>query len=110
MLAPGGVFYLSTPYADLRSRVADPAWWLIRHRHYSQDRLRLLATTAGFTVEQLFAKGGWWQVAAMTNLYVAKWIFRRPPFFADKVNRRMDSEWSGSSVGFTNLFFRGRKA
>ena len=76
VLAPGGVFYLSTPCAGLRSRVADPAWWLIRHRHYSRDRLRLLATTAGFTVEQLFAKGGWWRVTAMTNLYVAKWDLR----------------------------------
>ena len=59
-------------------------------------------------MEQLLAKGGWWQVAAMTNLYASKWIFRRPPFFAEKVNGRIDSEWNGDG-GFTNLFLKARK-
>jgi SAM-dependent methyltransferase len=108
VLRPRGVFYLSTPYADLRSRVTDPAWWLIKHRHYAREQLQTFSEKAGLGVERLLTKGGWWQVTAMTNLYVAKWIFRRPPFFADKVNRKIDSEWSGNG-GFTNLYLKARK-
>jgi SAM-dependent methyltransferase len=108
VLAPDGVLYLSTPSADLRSRVTDPAWWLTRHRHYTPDRLRELALGAGLSVERLMAKGGWWQIAAMTNLYVAKWIFRRRPFAEHALNRRVDREWRNSG-GFTNLYLRAAK-
>jgi SAM-dependent methyltransferase len=109
VLRPGGVLYLSTPYGDLRSRITDPAWWLIRHRHYSDQRLRELAGSAGFVVERLLANGAWWQVLAMSNLYVAKWIFRRRPFFEDRISRRVDAEWSRLDGGFTNIFLKARK-
>jgi SAM-dependent methyltransferase len=109
VLAPDGVLYLSTPSADLRSRVTDPAWWLTNHRHYTPERLRELALGAGLSVERLIAKGGWWQIAAMTDLYVAKWIFRRRPFAEDALNRRVNREWS-SSGGFTNLYLKAARA
>lgn len=108
VLRPRGVLYLSTPAADLRSRVTDPAWWLIGHRHYTPDRLREFAIGAGLSVECLTARGGWWQIAAMMNLYIAKWVFRRRPFAERALNRRVDREWS-SGRGFTNLYLRAAK-
>jgi ubiquinone/menaquinone biosynthesis C-methylase UbiE len=108
VLARNGVLYLSTPSADLRSRATDPAWWLTSHRHYTAERLRELAVGAGLSVERLIAKGGWWQIAAMTNLYVAKWIFRRRPFAEHALNRRVDREWR-NRCGFTNLYLRAAK-
>lgn len=47
VLGPRGVLYLSTPFADLRSQVTDPAWWLTGHRHYTPRRLRELVGGAG---------------------------------------------------------------
>jgi SAM-dependent methyltransferase len=108
VLAPSGVLYLSTQLADLRSQVTDPAWWLTGHRHYMPRRLRELVGGAGLVVECTVAKGRWWQIAAMMNLYVAKWIFRRRPFIEDRMNRRVDREWSDDD-GFTNLYLHARK-
>ncbi len=110
VLAPGGALYLSTPSADLRSRVTDPAWWLTGHRHYTSQRLRELAEGAGLVVERLISKGAWWQIVAMMDLYVAKWIFHRRPFIEDRINRRVDREWGwGADGGFTNLYLHAWK-
>jgi SAM-dependent methyltransferase len=108
VLRHGGVFYPSTPFRDIRSRVTDPAWWLIRHRHYSRDQVGALANTAGLSMEVLLTRGGWWQAGAMANLYVSKWIFRRRPFFQEAINRRLDADW-GQTGGFTNVFIKARK-
>ncbi|HZS30640.1 MAG TPA: class I SAM-dependent methyltransferase [Gaiellaceae bacterium] len=101
VLRPGGRLYLSTPHASWRARLLDPAWWLIRHRHYRAGDLRALAGAAGLEVESLEIRGGAWLVASILDLYVAKWIFRRRPFFAALVDRKVDTElarlggWAG---------------
>ena len=92
VLRPGGTLYLSTPYASGLARAFDPAWWLIGHRHYYLRDLARLAKDARFQIESLEVRGGIWQIAAILDLYVAKWIFRRPPFLETTVNRRMDQE------------------
>ena len=45
-LRPGGVVYLSTPFASVRAAAFDPAFWLIGHRHYTVARLAALAASA----------------------------------------------------------------
>jgi SAM-dependent methyltransferase len=101
VLRPDGSLYLSTPHASISARLFDPAWWLIGHRHYSIVGLRQLAESAGLTVDVLEVRGGRWLMASILNLYIAKWIFRRPPFLADYVNRKVDSEMEmpGGSAG-----------
>lgn len=108
VLRPGGSFYLSTPNATPAARVTDPAWWLTRHRHYDADTLRRLAAGAGLEVVRLQRRGGWWQIAHMLNLYVAKWIFRRRPFFEAWSLRRLDRDWARNE-GFVHLYLRSRK-
>jgi 2-polyprenyl-3-methyl-5-hydroxy-6-metoxy-1,4-benzoquinol methylase len=92
VLRPGGKLYLSTPHASLTARVLDPAWWLIGHRHYTTPKLERLARDAGLSIELLEVRGGIWLSVSLLNLYIAKWIFRRRPFFEDYVNRHMDAE------------------
>ena len=108
VLRPGGAFYLSTPNADLRSRLTDPAWWLSRHRHYSARHLRELAADASLGIDLLRTAGAWWNVLAINDLYVAKWIFRRRPFFERAIGGRAERELS-SPGGFGNIFLRARK-
>jgi 2-polyprenyl-3-methyl-5-hydroxy-6-metoxy-1,4-benzoquinol methylase len=94
VLRPGGKLYLSTPHASLTARILDPAWWLTGHRHYTTVRLAQLAHDAGLSIDLLEVRGGIWLSLSLLNLYVAKWVFRRRPFFEDYVNRRMDAEIS----------------
>ncbi|HEV7938682.1 MAG TPA: class I SAM-dependent methyltransferase [Solirubrobacteraceae bacterium] len=101
VLRPGGHLYLSTPHASLTARAFDPAWWLIGHRHYTCSDLERLARSASLSVDILETRGGPFLIASILNLYVAKWIFRRGPFYEDYVNRRVDTELgrAGGSAG-----------
>jgi len=108
VLRPGGVLYLSTPYASLRARSFDPAWWLLGHRHYGLGELARFARGAGLEPELLEARGGAWQIVAILDLYVAKWLFRRPPFFEAAIARRWDDELQRSE-GYANCFLKARR-
>ncbi len=108
VLRPGGTLYLSTPYASLRARVFDPAWWLIGHRHYRVDQLDRFLRDAGLQPELIETRGAGWQIVAILDLYVAKWLFRRPPFFEATVARRWDEEMRQSG-GYANCFLKARR-
>ena len=51
LLAPGGYLYASTPLAGIAA-LADPAWYLVGHRHYRTATLVGLAENAGLVVEE----------------------------------------------------------
>jgi 2-polyprenyl-3-methyl-5-hydroxy-6-metoxy-1,4-benzoquinol methylase len=108
VLRPGGVLYLSTPHATPAAKATDPAWWLIRHRHYQRRQVAEFARTAALEVDQLVTRGGWWEILRMTDLYVSKWLLRRPPLFQRQTTRQIDREWS--RPGFTHVFVRCRKS
>jgi SAM-dependent methyltransferase len=108
VLRPGGALYLSTPYASWRARVFDPAWWLIGHRHYHLDQLERLIRDAGLEPDLLETRGRGWQIVAILNLYVAKWLFRRPPFFDAAVARRWDGELRRPG-GYANCFLTAHR-
>lgn len=108
ILKPGGVFYLSTPCRSFFSNLLDPSWWLTGHRHYHPQELEGFARQAGLETQRLIRRGGWWELLGMLNLYVAKWIFRRRPFFAALFHKRLDAEYAREG-GFSNLFAKHRK-
>lgn len=108
VLRPGGSFYLSTPNATVVAKITDPAWWLTGHRHYDADTLRRLAAGAGLEVVRLQRRGGRWQILHMLNLYVAKWVFRRRPFFEHWSLGRLDRDWARGD-GFVHRYLHGRK-
>jgi SAM-dependent methyltransferase len=108
VLRPGGRFFLSTPNASVVARVTDPAWWLTRHRHYAPEDVTRFAESAGLEVERIEVRGGAWQIAYMTNLYISKWLLRRPMLLREPLVRRLDREWF-AGPGFTNVFMRCTK-
>ena len=108
VLRPGGAFYLSTPHGSLRARVTDPAWWLIGHRHYAPQRVAGLARAAGLTVQTIESKAGWWQIVHVNDLYVSKWVLRRPPVLARVVEPRLAREWERPG-GFAHVYLAARK-
>lgn len=109
VLKPNGRFYFSTPYSSLPSMILDPAWWLIGHRHYSEKKVREFVEKAGFEVEEVQVKGGGWLLAFTLNLYVAKWIFRRPPFFKNFFDQAQDKEFE-KPHGLANIAVKLRKS
>jgi 2-polyprenyl-3-methyl-5-hydroxy-6-metoxy-1,4-benzoquinol methylase len=108
VLKPGGRFYLSTPSAAPISTLADPAWWLIGHRHYSPGKLRQLATAVGLTVLTDVAKGGPWEILFTWNLYFSNWVLRRRPVAEKNFQARVDREYAAQ--GFNDLFIKMTKA
>jgi len=108
VLKPGGQFYLSTPNASPISTLADPAWWLIKHRHYAPDTLLQLAKAAGLVVASLEVKGGAWEIAFTWNLYFSKWILRRRPIAEKAFLTRVNREYGVR--GFNDLFIKMTKS
>ncbi len=108
VLKPGGVFYLSTPFASWRSRLLDPAWWLIGHRHYSAAQLSELAKAHGLNVEQVLIKGKIWGLLALINMYGSKWILRRRPLFERFFTAQDHREYEDEN-GYANIFVVFRK-
>ncbi|MHB8433401.1 MAG: class I SAM-dependent methyltransferase [Candidatus Tyrphobacter sp.] len=108
VLRPGGNFYLSTPHQAFLSNVADPAWWLIGHRHYSEGQLRQLAEGNGFEVLEVFPKAGIWSIATSLDMYLSKWVLRRRPIFAAITAAKEEREFTLDN-GFVTLFAKCKK-
>lgn len=105
VLKSGGAFYLSTPNRSFFANVFDPAWWLIGHRHYSVKQLVDLGEKAGFVAGKVIVNGGFWEIIGINNLYIAKWIFRRAPFFDRFINQKQDEEYK-KEKRVTNIFIK----
>jgi ubiquinone/menaquinone biosynthesis C-methylase UbiE len=108
VLKPGGCFYLSTPYRNFFSNLFDPAYWLIGHRHYSKKKVSDFADQAGFSVKNIALRGGIWEIISINNLYIAKWIFRRKPFFEEYIQKKLNEEYA-MERGITNIFMEIKK-
>ncbi|MBF0457106.1 MAG: class I SAM-dependent methyltransferase [Nitrospirae bacterium] len=107
VLKHNGVFYMSTPHSSLFCTIFDPAWWLMGHRHYSQNELVSIAEDNGFKVELFEIRGDWWDLATIWNLYISKWIFRRKPFFYSYFRKQINKEYAKGN-GFTQVFMKAK--
>lgn len=104
VLKPGGRGLITTPAATHRSQLSDPAWWLLGHRHYQPDQLRQWAAAAGLRVTDASLRGGWSELVALYDLYLNKWIARRPPALDSRLAPRLDREWSGGGRPFMGVW------
>lgn len=109
VLKPGGHFYLSTPYNQFLSNILDPAWWLIKHRHYTKNQLTAFGNNHGFEVKQIEVKGRIWSLLSVINMYIAKWVFRRKGFFFEFFRKKDDIEYQSMDQGYFNIFVKYRK-
>ncbi len=109
LLRNKGVFYLSTPYNNFFSKLFDPAYFLIGHRHYSLDQLKNFAKKTGFKVEKFAIKGGFFDLISNLNMYIAKWIFRREKFFKSFFHKKQNYEFLEKEKGINTIFVKFRK-
>jgi len=76
ILKQDGRFYFSTPKFDLRSTLADPAWYF-GHRHYTRKKLETILKRSGFTLNRIQSGGGFFEVFNMVLFYPFKWLANR---------------------------------
>ena len=62
----------------------------------------------GFEISGIYVKGMWWGLINLLNLYIAKWVFRRGPFWESKLFKKEDGEYS-SNTGFMEVFIKYKK-
>jgi 2-polyprenyl-3-methyl-5-hydroxy-6-metoxy-1,4-benzoquinol methylase len=104
VLRPEGRIYLSTPHHSFITNLLDPAYLLTGHRHYKPRMIEKFAEEAQLTVENMTVKGGFLDSIFVLNLYIAKWIFRRRPFFENFFNKSADRRYTSSKNGKFQLF------
>lgn len=102
VLKPGGTAVLSTPYNSILSKVSDPAYWLIGHRHYSKDKLITLSKSVGYVISEVCVVGGPLELFTLSMLYFFKWILRKQFILPSYLVPRLDSEFDRKS-GFMNI-------
>lgn len=107
VLKKNGVFYLSTPHDSFLSKYLDPAWWLIKHRHYSKQKLIGFGKKQGFITPEIYVKGGVWNLINLLNMYTAKWIFKREQFFKNALSKKEEKEFK--KEGFMGIFVKYQK-
>ncbi len=107
VLKKNGSFYLSTPNSSIISRLLDPAWWFIGHRHYSKARLMKIARSSSFTIMKYKIRGGLFTLLGILNMYISKWILRRSPIFDDFFRSKENKEYL-KNKGFVEVFVKFR--
>jgi len=108
VLKKGGYVYLSTPNDNFFAKLFDPAFFLLKHRHYRPNNLLSLASEANFKIEKIDIRGGWGELTGGINLLLAKWVFKRDLFL-----KKIFISWQNKEYkkeGFTALFLKLKKA
>lgn len=62
VLKPGGLLIFSTPADNLVSKLADPAYFLMGHRHYSIPELSKIFQETQFKLIKHWTTGAWWHI------------------------------------------------
>lgn len=103
-----GKLFLTTPNGDIRSKLFDPAWWLIGHRHYFVKDLEKFCNKTNLKIKNYKISGGFWSIVGLLNLYISKWIFRRKVFFENYFYNKELSEMKRNK-GWMNLMVKYQK-
>ncbi len=107
ILKPSGFFYLTTPAKNWKSLFVDPAYWLIGHRHYSEEQIFKYAEKSGFAVSEIKVIGAKYEAIALWDMYISKWIFRKSPILMNLIKNKLNSEYS--RTGFFGIFAKLKK-
>jgi hypothetical protein len=108
VLKRNGVCYLSTPHMSIFCTLLDPAYWIVGHRHYTQCAIIQFITQQKLYLSDIRLAGGWWEIGNLLNLYISKWLFKRPIFLKNYFENKLDHEYYNNN-GFTNIYTKFRK-
>ena len=98
VLKPNGHLIISTPYNHPLSTFMDPAFYLIGHRHYSENKLRGLLKNQGFEILKVKKTGGIVRIFTTLFEYFCKHILKRkfeiPKYILNKIEKEYSSKFA----------------
>ena len=107
VLVPSGVLMLTTPSWTLRSRLLDPAYLLMGHRHYRASDVIEMLGASGLTAERTVVRGGWVYVATYLTFYFCKHVLHRAMPHPEWLKRAYLR--STLSPGFARMYVLAKK-
>ena len=108
MLKPRGQVIISTPLEN-KTKYLDPAWYLRpRHRHYAKEQLAELLIDAGFEVEKIYTRGGFYEMFSMLLFYPFKWFLNMEIPFKKFFDKKREDEYKVDD-GYVTLFMIATK-
>ncbi|NBO17300.1 MAG: class I SAM-dependent methyltransferase [Proteobacteria bacterium] len=107
VLKPGGKCYLSTPYNSFISKLFDPAFIVLKHRHYDEKHFQKFVKGTKMKIENITAKGRFWYLLDLINLYFSKWVLRREKLFEMYMLKKRINEFKNSKKkGYMALYVK----
>ncbi len=109
VLKKDGVLILSTPAYNLLSILSDPAYFLMNHRHYKEQKIRQFLTS-DFKIDKIWKKGGFIYV----SMYLTQMLFKHllkttmPSFIQNAWNILSSAEFNNTE-GFLGYYLVARK-
>jgi 2-polyprenyl-3-methyl-5-hydroxy-6-metoxy-1,4-benzoquinol methylase len=110
VLKPGGKFYLSTPYNSFISKLFDPAYLILKHRHYDENHFEEFVKGTNLEIEKINVIGRIWYLLDLINLYFSKWILRREKLFEMFMLKKRINEFINSKKkGYMAIYVEFKK-
>ncbi len=106
ILKHNGKIVISTPLNNL-SRYLDIAWYF-GHRHYTKEQIVELLIDAGFEIEKIYTRGGFFEMASMFLFYPFKWLLNMEIPGKKFFDKKREEEYKKDD-GYVTLFIVGRK-
>lgn len=102
-----GLLLVSVPNNCFASKLLDPAYFLIGHRHYALDEVRELMEKTGFNIYKVEYGGGVAEALSMVLLYLFKHLFGMEVPFKSFLEYLQNKEYQGK--GFATLFIKATR-
>ena len=96
VLKPKGKFYLSTPYNSFIAKLFDPAYLILKHRHYDENHFEEFIKNTTLKIIKINVIGRFWYLLDLINLYFSKWILRREKLFELYILKKRINEFINS--------------
>ena len=110
VLKPGGKFYLSTPYNSFISKLFDPAYLILKHRHYDESHFEEFVKETNLKIKKINVIGRIWYLLDLINLYFSKWILRREKLFEMFMLKKRINEFINSKKkGYMAIYVEFKK-
>lgn len=103
-----GYLILSTPNKHFASILLDPAFFILKHRHYSQQELRSMLEKTGFKIESSFNVGGFFLLSTHILELILKHIFGKNFRNSRGLKKKIWNEYIKG--GFASLYIIARKS
>lgn len=107
VLETNGLLLVSVPNSGSVSKLLDPAYFLIGHRHYTVDEIKGFMEKTGFTIHRTEYGGGIAEALSVVLLYFFKHLFDAEVPFKSLLECLRNKEYQGK--GFATLFVKAVK-